>query len=122
MQTAAGVHRFEDLPLDHPASGAVRRRAIGEHCMVSHLVLEQGFVVPSHAHENEQMSVILEGRLRFELGEPGSADHRFVEAGPGEVVVLPPNLPHGAEVLQRAVAIDIFSPPSESTGIDARAD
>lgn len=122
MQTPAGVYRIEDLPLDHPAPGADRRRAIGEHCMVSHLVLEQGLVVPRHAHDNEQVSLILEGRLRFELGEPGAPDHRFLEAGPGELVMLPPNLPHAAEVLERAIAIDIFSPPSEATGIDTQAD
>ncbi|MEM9064570.1 MAG: cupin domain-containing protein [Planctomycetota bacterium] len=119
MTTPAGLHRIDELPLDHPASGAARRRVIGARCMVSHLVLEPGFEVARHAHENEQVSMVLDGRIRFELGEPGAPEHGVIEAGPGDVVMLPPNLPHSAVVIKRCTLIDIFSPPSEATGIDA---
>ena len=41
--------------------------------------------------------------------------------GPGEVLHLPSNCPHSAEALEETVVLDIFSPPSERTGIDPRA-
>ena len=111
-------HRFEDLPIDHPMEGIVRRRLIGEHAMLSHVTLAAGTFVPSHHHANEQMAIVLEGRLRFVLGDPDGPDAETVEVGAGGVLHLPPNLPHSAEILEDAVVLDVFSPPSETTGID----
>lgn len=93
-----------------------RRRVIGEKAMISHITLRRGFAVPTHAHENEQFSAVLSGRLRFDIGAEGSA--RQVTIGPGEVIHLPSNLPHAAEALEDTVVLDIFSPPSQTTGID----
>ncbi len=91
-----------------------RRRIIGEKVMVSHVTLEAGCVVPVHAHENEQVSCVLRGRLRFVLG-----DGRKADVGEGEAIHLPSNCPHGAEALEACVVLDIFAPPSATTGIDA---
>lgn len=89
--------------------------------MISHVSLSKGFSVATHAHDNEQMSVVLSGRFRFFIGTEGTPGRRTVEVGAGEVMVLPSNTPHGGEALEDTVILDLFSPPSEKTGVDAPA-
>ena len=40
--------------------------------MIAHVYLDKGCLVPQHSHENEQLTYILEGRLRFFLGKDES--------------------------------------------------
>jgi quercetin dioxygenase-like cupin family protein len=111
-------YRWAELTPDHPMSGLERRRVIGQRVMLSEVRLEAGCLVPSHAHDNEQVACVLSGRLRFGLGAEDDPDRRTVEVAAGEVLHLPSGVPHSAEVLEAAVVIDVFSPPSEKTGID----
>jgi len=112
----ADAERFtwQEMESDAPMPRLSRQRVIGEKAMVSRIVLEAGCRVPSHAHENEQISCVLEGELRMDVGDPA----RAVTLGAGDVLLIPANLPHGAEAMQRTVVLDVFSPPSERTGID----
>ncbi len=112
-------HRWSDLPVDRPMDLLERRRVIGAKAMLSHIHLKKGFELKTHRHENEQFSCVLSGRIRFHVGEEGSADRRDIEVGAGEVIHLPSNVPHAAAALEDTVVLDIFSPPSEGTGIDA---
>jgi quercetin dioxygenase-like cupin family protein len=97
-----------------------RRRIMGRQAMVSHITLRKGCLVPTHAHENEQISCILSGRLRFGLGAEGAKDQRVETLGPGQSILLPSMTPHSAEALEDTIVLDIFSPPSATTGIDRR--
>jgi quercetin dioxygenase-like cupin family protein len=115
---AATRYRWADLPQDRPMDLLQRRRVIGRLVMLSEVSLEKGCVVPTHAHENEQLCCVLSGRLRFGLGDEGSPQWRQVEVAGGEVLHLPSGVPHSAEALEQTLVIDIFSPPSETTGID----
>ncbi len=56
-------------------------------------VYAPGSVFPVHAHPEEQVTVVVSGRIVFEV-----AGAR-VELGAGQVAVIPPNVPHGARVL-----------------------
>lgn len=112
------VHDFASLPWDRPMALLSRQRVIGQHVMISRVVLEKGCDVPLHAHANEQMAFIVSGRLRFVLGADGSPDRRVVTVTDGQVLHLPSNLPHAAFAEERTVVLDIFSPPSATTGID----
>ena len=76
--------------------------------MLAHVYLDQGSIVPMHAHDNEQLTYILEGVLRFWLGEDGS---EVVDVRAGEVLHIPAHLPHRAEALEDTLDVDIFSPP-----------
>ena len=87
--------------------------------MISRVELARGFAVPSHHHANEQFAVVLSGRVRFGLGVEGSSAHRYEVADGGSIVVLPANVQHAAEALEDSVILDIFSPPSATTGVDA---
>lgn len=109
---------WSDLPVDHPMPGIERRRVIGQHMMVSHIRLAAGTIVASHQHANEQIVLVLSGRLRFGIGEDGAPDRRSVVVAAGEVLLLPANTPHAAEALEESLVLDAFSPPSEHTGID----
>lgn len=95
-----------------------RRRIIGENVMLSQVLLRSGCHVPTHAHENEQFAFVVSGALRFGLGAEGTKDRRDLIVRGGEVLHLPPNLPHSADALEDTLVLDIFSPPSEKTGID----
>jgi len=119
-EDVATVHRWVDLDADHPMALIDRRRVVGRHCMISHVTLHAGFTVAPHRHANEQMACVLSGRIRFTVGDEG--EERTVELGPGEVLELPPDVRHGAEALETTVILDVFSPPSDATGVDTAAD
>jgi quercetin dioxygenase-like cupin family protein len=92
-----------------------RRRVVGTHCMISHVTLKKGCAVPVHSHANEQMVCVLSGVMRFTLG---GGREEVVRAG--GVLHLPPHAPHGVVADEDSVVIDVFSPVSETTGIDRR--
>ena len=109
MATASGCtfFRWTDMPKETVTSQISRRLITGDRMMLAHVYLEKGSVVPKHSHENEQITYILEGALRFRLGEDGSEE---VVVGAGEVLHIPSNVPHSAEALEDTLDVDIFSP------------
>lgn len=116
----ATVYTWSDLPEDRPMPLITRRRIIGERMMISEVHLARGFTVATHAHENEQLSVVLSGRIRFTIGHPGSPDCHLHTLAGGQVIHLPSNLPHAAEALEDTHILDLFSPPSATTGVDEK--
>lgn len=103
-------YRWEEVPREEVNDELSRRLITGDRLMIAHVYLDKGCVVPQHSHENEQLTYILEGRLRFFLGED-EAD--VIEVGAGEVLHLPSNLPHKAEALEDTLDVDVFSPPRQ---------
>ncbi len=116
--TRAKKHSWTEVTSDRPMDKIERRRIIGEQMMISRVHLSKGFVVPSHQHINEQFAVVLSGKMKFGLGKEGTADHEEMIVGAGEVLWLPSRLPHSAEALEDTIILDLFSPPSEKTGVD----
>ncbi|MGQ0626862.1 MAG: cupin domain-containing protein [Phycisphaerales bacterium] len=111
-------HAWSELPVDAPMPLIRRQRVIGERMMISRVTLAPQFTVPSHAHENEQFVVLLSGRCRFGLGPEGTPAYREVIVVGGEVLHLPPNLPHSCVALEETIILDLFSPTSAKTGVD----
>jgi quercetin dioxygenase-like cupin family protein len=106
----ATLFRWDDMAREKVNDLLDRRLVTGERVMLAHVYLKKGCVVPRHAHHNEQVSYILEGALRFWIGEePG--EERVVRAG--EVLVIPSNLPHKAEALEDTLDLDVFTPPRQ---------
>ena len=90
-------------------SPSIKRKMIwGEHTMIARLEIKDGCVVPQHQHENEQISFIESGTIRFLMGEDKS---EVVDVHAGESLIIPPNLPHEALINGGVVATDTFSPP-----------
>ena len=121
MTRPAHVVTLADLATDRPMPRIERRRIIGERMMISDVVLEPGFDLAPHRHENEQFVVVLQGRCVFGLGEAGTPEFREVEVRGGQVLVLPPNVWHSCRALERTHIYDLFSPISATTGVDAHA-
>jgi quercetin dioxygenase-like cupin family protein len=103
-------YRWEDMPKEMLKPDLGRRLISTERMMLAHVYLDKGCVVPTHSHENEQLTYILEGKLRFWLGEDES---QVVDVAAGEVLHIPSNLPHKAEALETTLDVDIFCPPRE---------
>src|SRR5690242_20398332 len=95
--TGATHHRWDDLPREELKVGIGRRLITGDSMMIAHVYFKKGAVVPMHSHHNEQITYILEGMLRFRLGDDES---QVVDVGAGEVLTIPPHLPHTAEALE----------------------
>ncbi|HSJ30532.1 MAG TPA: cupin domain-containing protein [Longimicrobiales bacterium] len=87
-----------------------RKLITGDGMMLAQVFLKQGCVVPKHQHHNEQLTWILEGALRFWIGEDESKE---VVVRAGEVLHIPSNVWHKAEALEDTLDIDIFNPPRE---------
>ncbi len=96
-----------------------RRRIIGDKMMISEISLEKGCFVPMHHHENEQFSCVLRGWLRFSIQHSDNTIAQY-DVRTGEVMELPSNVPHAAEAMEDTLVLDLFSPPSATTGIDVR--
>lgn len=97
---------FEKIPLEHLNPLIDRQFVYGERAMLARVLLRKGAVVPEHSHENEQITYILEGALRFTMG-----NGQVITVGAGEVLVIPSHMPHKAEALADTVDLDIFTPP-----------
>ncbi|MGD1049841.1 MAG: cupin domain-containing protein [Solirubrobacteraceae bacterium] len=106
----ARLIRWDEVPREAMTPLLARRFIAGERMMLSQLYLEEGAIVPKHSHENEQLTYVLEGRMRFWFGDDES---QVVEVSAGEVLAIPPWLPHRVLALERTVDIDIFCPPRQ---------
>jgi quercetin dioxygenase-like cupin family protein len=96
------------IPVEQVAGGITRQMVVGDRLMVCRLTLAARTVTPVHSHVHEQITIVERGRADF-----------FVEgnqrtAGPGDVLLFPSGIQHGATMLEdEVVLIDIFSPPRE---------
>ena len=90
--------------------GHVLRRFGGENVMMQEALMPAGLTFEPHAHHNEQLVLVLEGRMRLDIGED-AAPH---ELGPGDMMLIPPHVRHGGEALTECRLIDAFSPPRQA--------
>lgn len=76
-----------------------------QNCMLTYFEVEPHANFPMHQHESEQITLVLSGRLLFEV----EGDQVIV--GPGEVVAIPGDVPHAVSSLDEPVrAVDAWSP------------
>ena len=87
-----------------------RRLVTGDRMMLAQVYLDKGCIVPKHSHENEQITYILEGELKFWIGEDES---QIVHVKAGEVLTIPSNVPHKAEAIVDTLDVDVFDPPRQ---------
>ena len=82
-----------------------REMLVGDQVMLARVIMKKGAHVPLHHHHNEQVTYILEGALKFAL------DGKEVVVRAGEVLCIPPNMPHEAWALEETIDLDVFNPP-----------
>jgi quercetin dioxygenase-like cupin family protein len=110
--------RWDDMPRERLNDRLSRRLVTGERMMLAHVYLDKGCLVPMHHHENEQLTYVLEGALKFTIGEDRKQE---VVVRGGEVLHIPSNVPHEAVALEDTLDVDVFSPPRQDwlAGTDA---
>jgi quercetin dioxygenase-like cupin family protein len=103
------VSGFDDLARLGPLpiwDGIVARVVNGEELTLAVVELDPGAVASEHAHANEQLGMVLSGRMTFRIGDETK------ELGPGETWTIPANVVHEATAgPDGAVVIDVFAPP-----------
>jgi quercetin dioxygenase-like cupin family protein len=105
--------KWEAIPREAVTDDIGRRLFTGERMMLAQVYLDKGAIVPWHSHENEQLTWVISGALRFELGTEGSEDVEELVVSAGDVLFIPSNVPHMAEALEDTLDVDIFSPPRQ---------
>jgi quercetin dioxygenase-like cupin family protein len=99
--------KWKDIEVEQLNPLIGRQFVVGKDVMVARVLLKKGANVPLHHHHNEQITYILEGALEFLI-----AGERIVVHA-GEVLCIPPNVPHEANALEDTVDLDIFNPPRQ---------
>ena len=106
---------WDTVPIEslNPLLG--RQFVVGQDIMVARVLMKKGCLVPLHSHHNEQITYILEGALKFWI------DGKEIVVHAGEVLTIPPHMPHKAEAVEDTVDLDVFNPPRHDwmTGTDA---
>ena len=105
MSTSTVVqHRWSDIAPEQINAYVLRQYITTDRVTIARFELKRGGIVPRHAHENEQVSIVLSGALLFRF------EGREVTVRAGEVVQIPGNAVHEVEVLEDALVVDVFSP------------
>jgi quercetin dioxygenase-like cupin family protein len=98
------------MPKENVSPLLDRRLITGDRMMIAHVYLKKGCIVPKHQHENEQITYIIDGELKFWIGEDES---QIVHVKAGEVLTIPSNVFHKAEAMVDTLDVDVFNPPRQ---------
>jgi quercetin dioxygenase-like cupin family protein len=96
---------WDDIPREELSSTIRRRIVTGEKVMAAIVELKEGAVVPSHSHESEQITYVIEGWLQFTMG-----DGSIIDVKSGETLVIPSWVEHAAVAMEDTLDLDCFSP------------
>ena len=98
---------WKDVELEQLNPLLDRQMITGDKVMLARVLLKKGCVVPEHSHDNEQVTYILEGALKFWI------EGKEIIVRAGEVLCIPSNVPHKAEAVEDTVDLDVFYPPRQ---------
>jgi unsaturated pyranuronate lyase len=103
-------YRWEEMPREKVSPMLERRLVTGDRMMLAQVYIKKGCIVPRHQHENEQLTYILEGGLKFWIGED---EKETITVRAGEVLQIPSMVWHMVEALEDTLDVDVFSPPRQ---------
>ena len=105
----AKLYNWDGLDREVVRRGVERVGFRGENVLLVMNWLEPGMEVNPHSHPFEQIAYIVQGRMRFTIGD------EVLEAGPGSVVRIPPDVLHCGEPIgeETVLNLDVFSPIRE---------
>jgi quercetin dioxygenase-like cupin family protein len=101
------TYKWDDIPHEHLNDSLTRKIISGDRTMLAHIFLKKGCVVPAHSHDNEQMTYIIKGALKFTI------NGREILLKEGEVMHIPSNVVHGAIAVEDTLDMDVFCPPRQ---------
>jgi unsaturated pyranuronate lyase len=105
--------KWDDIEREAVTGDIARKLFTGERMMLAQVFIEKGAIVPKHSHDNEQLTWIIEGSLRFWIGDEGEPGYEERVVSAGEVMYIPSNVPHKAEAIEDTFDVDVFSPPRQ---------
>jgi quercetin dioxygenase-like cupin family protein len=100
-------HQWSDIPREQLNPDCARQVIHTDRITIARLYLRAGAVVARHSHENEQVTVLQTGRLKFIFDDR----EEIVEAG--QCLQIPSYAPHRVEALEDSEAMDLFAPIRE---------
>jgi quercetin dioxygenase-like cupin family protein len=95
---------WDALPWEQVTTDLKRKVVAGANVMLAMVDLLPGSEVPEHSHISEQLSYLLSGSLKMWI----AGKEIILKAG--QVLVIPPNVPHSALAEEKALTLDVFSP------------
>jgi quercetin dioxygenase-like cupin family protein len=101
------IQTWDDIHEDALNPLAGRKALHGHDITVARFRFDKGNQVASHHHANDQITTVESGAVRMTV-----ADETFVLKA-GEMVHVPPNVPHGNVALEDTIIVEIFSPVRE---------
>ena len=96
--------KWADVPEEAMTPLLTRQYVSNQHITIARVQLKKGCVVSRHEHHNEQITTVVQGSIILRFPD------KEVRVRPGELLVIPPNLPHEAEAPEDCIVVDIFSP------------
>ncbi len=111
---------WNEAPKDDPIPLLSRRMVKGDKMLIAEIRLAKGCHVARHHHDSEQIAIHISGRVRWQVGEPGSPEYREEILRGGDVMVLPSNVPHAVDALEDTLIFDALSPIGPM-GVDQQA-
>jgi len=98
--------KWDDQEPIEIVAGLTFQPILGGNLMANFVSFEPNVTAPEHWHDEEQMSIVLEGEFEFEVG----GEKKLIKRG--EAVLIPPNVPHAARTYDSTcLELDIFNPP-----------
>jgi len=98
------LHRWDEIALEKVTEMLSRKVVTGEREMLVQVYIKRGCLVPTHTHDSEQMTYVLQGAIKFVVaGEE-------ITVREGEVLLIPSGMEHQAEALEDTFELDFFSP------------
>ena len=104
----AKVFKFQDLPVTEFREGVYLRYVEANTIIMTRITMKKGAFSPLHRHANEQIVMLIEGRVRTRSGECGS--EVYVEMNPGDFFRVPAGALHQVEALDDSVFAEAFGP------------
>jgi quercetin dioxygenase-like cupin family protein len=101
------LHRWKSIPLEQLSAALARQAIHTDRITIARLELKQGAMVPDHHHENEQVTILMAGKLQFITAD----EDLTIEAG--EVMQIPSNVVHRVIALEDSWVFDLFAPVRE---------
>lgn len=101
------LHRWDSIPSEVLSAAFTRRVVHTDRITIARLELKAGGVVPDHHHENEQVTILMAGKLQFITAD----EDIILEAG--EALQIPSNVVHRVIALEDSWVFDLFAPVRE---------
>lgn len=99
---------FEKLPMDTISDGIRRQWIHGAKGQMAYFHLKKGAHIPMHSHPNEQITYIIDGKVKIKTFYKEKPVEYIVKKG--QVIIFPENVPHEFFALENTLDLDVHVP------------